>query len=185
MDVKGCSIDAARLISVVDCWCLLFASRNGGSFSCFIVIWVRLWPVCATRYGTPSNNESMTLATSPQDYEGNIVDDYNDAFLPVNWQQQLTNALQQSWHLQIQSIATQRTRRKLPRRCQPNAVLLLSFVRHGNQPTTGRALFDDNSVQMNTPTSGSIGTTSTACSIYTSSVSMCPNYKHCQLYLHI
>jgi len=31
-----------------------------------------------------------------QDYEGNIVDDYDDAFLPVNWQQQLTIALQQS-----------------------------------------------------------------------------------------
>jgi len=30
-----------------------------------------------------------------------------------------------------------------------------------------------------------VRTTSTASSIYTSSVSMCPNYKHCQLYLHI
>jgi len=50
----------------------------------------------------------------PQEYKDNIVDDYDNTFLPVNWQQlkqQLTNALQQPWSLQIQEIATQRTRR--------------------------------------------------------------------------
>jgi len=46
-------------------------------------------------------------------------------------------------------------------------------------------LFSMKAIKINTPTSASIGTTSTASSIYASSVSMCPNYKHCQLYLHI